>query len=464
MSSYPFHGYAAPDYHPPQHIAQAYMVPARPVVMQPVQIHPVPPAPPILVRENWTVPGPLLPLPKHSSRRQRSEPEPSDAYDYPPHQSKLKDHSRAYDQHRARLEQPLHPKKAIEYQDQEQEADGRTYYSYDATAMSTDSETPSESLAKYKKEPSKSISSQQVYTKSHSSKLRYAPEYVEYQPDAADEQAKWSSANRARNERKYTTTKPTSSQGVRATGDSSKLAYGRKHIESPPDAADKQGNQSSAKPAAAETKHKTKKSTSATHAKPDTKRRPERPGEQAKEGEPTNTAGTGRAHTTSHSSKYKTSIRLGESRSEAKITVDQHEGSSMEFKFDPKHRKIGISMPTRKSTGHHSKEKAKKSSRDSRSTLPTKEEVPDYYAIIGCAKNDTFETISSKIKKRQLELHPDKRVKGYMSEERIAEINRECALVNVAAEVLKDQQEREAYDRNWRLLYRVDKDGNTVSR
>lgn len=489
------------------------MVPAHPVVMQPVHIHSIPvhPAPPILVTETWTVPGPLLPLPKHSSRRQRSEPEPFDAYDYPHHQSKLKDHSRAYDQHRARLEQPLHPKKAIEYQDHEQEADGRTYYSYDATAMSTDSETPSESLAKYEKEPSKSIRSQQVYTKRDSSKLRY----VEYQPDAADEQAKWSSANRARTERKHTTRKPTSSQGVHTKGDSSKLAYGQKHIESPPDAADRQAKTSSATPVGTERKHTTKfkstqrvhtkddssksghaqkyiesqpesadnqakgssaypagiepkgttkKLTSATYVKPDSKRRSEKEGEHTKERTSTNTTGTGRAHTTSHSSSNKFSIRPAGSQSGPKITINQHEGSSLKFKYDPKRWKFGISIPDEKSTGHRGKEKPKESSRGSRSKKPTKEEVPDYYAIIGCSKDDTFQTISSKIKKRQVELHPDKRVKCYMSEERIKEINRECALVNEAAEVLKDDQKKKAYDENWCLFYRVDKDGNTVSR
>ena len=112
--------------------------------------------------------------------------------------------------------------------------------------------------------------------------------------------------------------------------------------------------------------------------------------------------------------------------------------------------------------GYRRKEKPKESSRGSRSSKLTKEDVPDYCAIISCSMAATIETISSKIKKKQLEVHPDKRVRGDMSEQRIAEINKESALINEAAEVLRDEQKRAAYDQNWNLVYRVDKNGKTV--
>ena len=129
MSPYSFSGYAAPGYHPPQHSAQAYMSPVHPIVMQPVQMHPVLvyPTPPVPHTEYWPEPRRPWPLPKHTSSRQRSEPKAFGAYGCPPPQSKPKDHSRTYGQHRTRPEQSLYPKKAIEYQDQELEANERVF-------------------------------------------------------------------------------------------------------------------------------------------------------------------------------------------------------------------------------------------------------------------------------------------------------------------------------------------------
>ena len=328
MASYPFQGYAPPIYYPPQRTAQPFMEPSHPVVMQPVHIHSVlvHPAPPILVKETWTTPGELLPLPKHTSRRQRSEPEPFDAYDYPTQQSKLKHHSRTYDEHRARLEQPLHPKKAIEYQDYDQEADEHAYYSDDAAGIFTGTESSSDRLDdndKERKKPTssqrghtkgessglgyigdwveslpgaadeqpkgslvkpagtrrkpttkKSKSTQRVHTNNDSRKLRDAQEYVGPQPDGADKQAKGSSAKPAGTERKHTTKKSTNSQRVHTKGESIDQEHSQTYIESQPDAADKQAKGSSTNPAGTEPKRTTRNSTGATHDKPDSKRRP----------------------------------------------------------------------------------------------------------------------------------------------------------------------------------------------
>ncbi|KAK0510282.1 hypothetical protein JMJ35_007676 [Cladonia borealis] len=511
----------APGYYPPQQTAQSYMPPGHRIVTQTVQMNPHL----VHVTETLITPGELLPRPRRTSHRQRSEREASEAYGYPSFQSKPKDHSGRYDQHRSRPEQPLHPRKAKEYQDYEQEADGHTYYSDDAPAIPTGFGTPSNSLGEYRKEKHKSTRSQQVGTKGHSSKPRYAQEYVESQPDAADKQAKRSSANPIETERKHTTEKATSSQRARTKCGSSKLDHVEKHIESQPDAGDKQAKVSSANPAGTESKHRTKGFTSATHAEPDSEYRPEKPGVQAKERTSTNTAGAGQANTTSHSSSTKFSARPAASHSGPEITMNEHKGSPININYDPKYFKVGVSTPDEKSMGHHGKEKPKESSQGSRSkksvpdgkkrpkessqgsrskksvpdgkkrpkessqgsrskkSVPdgkkkpkessqgswseklTAEDVPDYYAVLGCSIYDDDGQIARLIKKRKVELHPDRRVKsGTMSEQEIAKINEESALVNAAADVLRDSVNRWAYNRDWHLVYRKDEDGKTVPR
>ncbi len=322
----------------------------QPVQSQPVYVHPTPP---VLYTEYRPEPGGPWRLPKYTSSRQRSEPKAFGAYGCRPPQSKPKDNSRTYGQHRTRPEQSLYPKKAIEYQDQEQEADERVF---------TGPESSSDTLDENRTETKESTRSQQVDTKRESSKLGRVQKWVESQPDAADKQVKVNSANPAGTERKHTTKQP----------------------------------------------------TRAPHPQTDSKRRPEKPVEQAKERTSTNTAGTGRAYTTAQSSGNKFSIRPGESQSGPNITINQHEGSSLKFKYDPKRWEFGISTPVEKSTGHRRKEKPKESSRGSRSSKLTKEDVPDYYAIIGCPMDTTTQTISSKIKKKQLEVHPDKQAKSFI--------------------------------------------------
>ena len=146
-------------------------------------------------------------------------------------------------------------------------------------------------------------------------------------------------------------------------------------------------------------------------------------------------------------------------------------------------------MLDEKGMSHHGKEKPKESSQSSRSKKSTKEEVPggkkkpkessqssrskkltpenvpDYYAILGCSMSDDSGQIAKQIKKKQFELHPDRLVKSdTMSEQEIAKINEESALVNAAADVLKGSEDRRTYDQKWHAVYQKDEDGNTVRR
>ena len=233
MAPYPFQGYAPPVY---QHTAQPYMVPAHPVVMQPVHMHPVlvHPAPPILVRETWTTPGELLPLPKWTPRRQRSGREEFEAYGYTPPQSKPKDRSRTYDQHRARIEQPLHQKQAIGSQAQKQ-IDERAYWSDDAMTIVPGPEISSDRLDENGKETKKPTSSQRVHTKGE--RLQ---EWCESLPHAPDEQPKGNSIDPAGTRRKPTTEKSQSAQPVHTNNDTRKLRHAQEHIGPQSDGADKQ--------------------------------------------------------------------------------------------------------------------------------------------------------------------------------------------------------------------------------
>ena len=501
MASY---NYAAPVYPPPQYAAQTY-VSMRPIVTQPAPRPPLPvhPAPPVQCTEYRPKPGGPLPAPIRTSHRQRSERGSSEACDYGPPQSKPREHPGKYDQRRTRPEQSLHPKKAMEYQDQNQEvgeyvrcskcaccSDHACFSDDDCrsdcgAAISTGPESPRNALDQNYEEMKKPARSQQVHRKGHSSKPRYAQENVESQPDAADRRAKRSSANRTGTERKHTTEKATNSQRARTKCGSSKLDHVETHIESQPDAGDKQAKVSSANPAGTESKHRTKNFTRATHAEPDSKYRPEKPGIQATERTSTNTAGAGRANTTSHSSSTKFSVRPAASHSGPEITINQHKGSPININYDPKHFKVGVSTPDEKSMGHHGKEKPKESSQGSRSKKsvpdgkkkpkessqgswsekPTTEDVPDYYAVLGCSIDDDDGKISRHIKKRKYELQPDRRVKSEtMSEQEIAKITEESALVNAAADVLKASADRWAYNEKWHLVYRKDEDGITVPR
>ena len=390
-----------------------------------------------------------MPVPRHISRRHRYEPEAFEAYEYPAPQSKAKDYSRTYGQHRTRPKQSLHPKKATEYQDQEQEADEHIYHSDNDTAVCRASEKATHILNEYRKEPTASIRPQRVQRKDHSSKPGDAQGYIGSQSAGADKKPKGSSANPAGIDRKHTTNQST--RTPRPKPDS------KRRPEKPGEQAEER---TQPKPSS---KHRPKilaeQGEERTLPKPDSKRRPERPAEQAEERTSTNTASRERAHTTSHSSSTNYSARPKKSQSEPKVTINEHEGSSLKINFDPNGRKIGISIPGKKSTGHRSKEKPKESSRASRHTKLTKETVPDYYAVIDSRIDATYETISKNIKKKQLAVHPDKRVTSEMSEQEIAEINKEAALVNRAAEVLKDAEQRGKYDQKWQYVY-----GHTVRR
>ena len=409
LATYTTPVYTQPVY-PPQGypiqpcVSPAYGTGMQPVQTYPVQVHPAQ-SPPVL--EQSIIPDQLLPRPRDTSRRQRSEHEAFEAYGYPLPQSRRNDHSRTDGQHRTRPKQSLHSKKAVAYQDEEDDDDGHAYHSDDDTAVLRAPDEASRILDEYRKEPTASTRPRRVQIEDHSSKPDHVRRYIGSQSASADKQAKGSSANLAGTERE----------------------------------------------------HITNRSTRTPHPEPESKRRPEKPGVKAKERTSTSTAGTGRAHTPKNSSNTYSSPRPKESQSRPKITTNEHEGFSLKIRYDPNHRGIGISIPNEKSTGHRSKGKPKESARAGRRTELTEETVPDYYAIIGCPMDSDAPAISRQIKKKQLEVHPDKRVTSDMSVQEIAEINEQAALVNEAAEVLKDAQRKEPYDQKWRYVY-----GNTVRR
>ena len=192
-------------------------------------------------------------MPRVSPHRQRSEREASETYDYPSSQSKSRAHLRKSDQRRTHPGQSLHPKKAMEYQDHNQEVaeyvfrcphcaccavcaccsmcvccwddDCRSDHVCPpacGTAISTGPENPRNALDKNYKEMKKPARSQQVHTQGHSSKLRHAQDHIESQHDAADERTKRSSASPTEAERKHTTEKATNSQRARTKCGSSK--------------------------------------------------------------------------------------------------------------------------------------------------------------------------------------------------------------------------------------------------
>jgi molecular chaperone DnaJ len=68
-----------------------------------------------------------------------------------------------------------------------------------------------------------------------------------------------------------------------------------------------------------------------------------------------------------------------------------------------------------------------------------KDELPNYYEILGLEKNATRSEIKQRFRQLVKELHPDK-TKSYDSDSKIAEIIK-------AYEVLSDQKKRERYDK-----------------
>ena len=326
-----------PGYYPLQQDAQTGMPPVPCIVRQivPINSHLV------HVTETLTVPGELLPRTKPTSHRER---EASEAYDHHPSQSKPKNQSVKYDQHGAHLEQPLPPKQAIGYQAQLQ-IDEQPWDSDDddAKTIVPGPESSRDNVGENGKDKKKPTSSQRVRTKGE------------------------------REEQK----KPTSSQRVRTKDDPSVPSHHkhtRKLINSQPYVAETQDKRSLVDSVGDERKHTTKDPTSVPHSKTDSKRRPEKPAEQAKERRSTTTTNTARAHTTAYSSSNRPSTLPRESRSRVKITTDKFEGS-VNLKYDEKRKEFTIPAPVEKSTGRQSKKKGTGSSRGSQSKKSAKEEV-----------------------------------------------------------------------------------------
>ena len=520
MSYYPNCEYPPPG-HQPDPCCQTIPVPYPPQPSGPVWVSPVytiPPEPaPILRHPVHRVaqyphtghrPGAdeTSPLPRRASYRKGSERELSKAYDHPSSQSKLKDQFRIYDQHGDRLEQPHPPTKAIGCQARKQ-IDQQAWYSDVATTVLPNQESSRDNLDGNGKEKKKLISSQRVRTKGEPEEQKKPTssqrvhtkgepkeqirirKWVRSLPEGLDEEAKESSEDTAGTERKHTTEKATNSQRARTKCGSSKPDHVETRIsKSQPDAKDKQIKENPVIPAVNERKHAAKQPAKAPHPETDSMRRPEKPGVQAKERTSTNTAGAGRANTTTHSTGTKFSVRPTASHSGPEITINEHKDAPINLNYDPKRSsKVRVSMPDEKSMSHQGKEKPKEfsqgshskkstkeevpggkkkpkeSSRGSRSKKLTAENVPDYYAILGCSILDDTATISTRYKKTQLKFHPDKCRIVDMSEQKISEITSASALINVAGEILKDPTKRRAYDQVWDQVYRMD-NGKTVPR
>ena len=351
-----------PGSYPPQHNAQIEMPPVPRITRQivPINSHLV------HVTETLTIPGELLPRTKPTSHKQR---EASAAYDHQSSQSKPKGQSRTNDQHSARLEQPLPPKKAIGYQAQLQikepawdsdDDDARTIVpgpessrdnvdenGKDKKKPKSSQRVPTEGEPEEQKKPT---SSQRVRTKGEPKKQTRIRKWVRSLPEGLDEEAKESSEDSAGTERKHKTKEPGSPQRAHTKGGPSNPSdhgHTQKLIDSQPYVADTQAKGSFVDSAGDERKHTTKNSTGVPHPETNSKRRPEKPAEQAKERGSTKTTDAGRAHTAAHSSSNRP-LRCEEA---------------------------GTSIPAKKSTGHQSKEKATGSSRASQSKKITKEEV-----------------------------------------------------------------------------------------
>ena len=190
MSDYPPYYYAPPSYatpvypptvYPPHgYTAQACNSSAYGAGMQPVpnytvQMHHAQPPP---VPERWIRSDEPLPLPRHTSRRNRYESEAFKDDGYPAPQSSRNNHSQMYGRYSTPLQQPLPPRKAIEYQDQEQEDDEHAYHSDYSAATFTDSEEFIETRDYYRKEPKTSTRSRRVFTKDGTSMPEHSRRYI----------------------------------------------------------------------------------------------------------------------------------------------------------------------------------------------------------------------------------------------------------------------------------------------
>jgi molecular chaperone DnaJ len=88
--------------------------------------------------------------------------------------------------------------------------------------------------------------------------------------------------------------------------------------------------------------------------------------------------------------------------------------------------------------GHRSNTKEDKEFRDALNN----DELPNYYEIIGVAKDSTPEEIKKKFRELAKKTHPDKTKEN--SEEEMAKLNK-------AYEILSDKELREKYDRYFRV-------------
>ena len=237
-------------------------------------------------------------------------------------------------------------------------------------------------------------------------------------------------------------------------------------------------------------------------SKPHNKHRPKEPGEQAKGRTSTNTAGTERAYSKSHSSRTKSPARPMESQPEAKVDIRLPPGTALSLTRDSELR---IITPADKSTGRSTKtkskgasranqgkegnnEKARKSSQSSegtelskvnavepprgnqntersiiktlgpsRGSRSTKPSLPDYYAVIHCTIDDTLDEINKKAWQKERALLS--RRNGPIPKQERAKLDAEINSVVQASDVLEDEVRRLDYDQKWLSVY-----GKRVSR
>ena len=291
---YPPHGYTAQARNSSAYSSGMQPVPYHTVQMRPAQPPPVP--------QQW------IGSDRHTSHRHRYESEDFEADGYPAPQGRPNFHSRTYGRYSTPLEQPHPPRKAIEYQDQDQEDDAHVCHSDYSTATSTHSEEVIEARHDYCRKPKTSTRSRRDFTMDDSSQPEHVQRYIGSQPIGADEYAKGSSANRAGNERK----------------------------------------------------HAMNQSTRTQLPKPNSKRRPEEPSEQRKERTSTNTASTERAHSTSHSSRTNAPFWPMEFQTEPDVNIRLPAGSSMRITRD---NELVTIPPAENSSGRSIKRKSKESSR-----------------------------------------------------------------------------------------------------
>ena len=81
--------------------------------------------------------------------------------------------------------------------------------------------------------------------------------------------------------------------------------------------------------------------------------------------------------------------------------------------------------------------------------LKAKEKLPDHYDILEISRLATEGEIKSAVKRRRVEVHPDRLKKAGMSDVECTKIDALAAQVGEAADILSNPAQKEKYDRKW---------------